>query len=53
MAEHEEWQVAFYERSQELAEELANQPDNEKNGETIKLLNDVIERINAKPTDKL
>lgn len=53
MAEHEEWQVAFYERSQELVEELENQPDNEKNGETIKLLNDVIERINAKPTDKL
>lgn len=53
MVEHEEWQVIFYELSQELAEELENQPDNEKNGETIKLLNEVIERVNAKPTDKL
>ena len=53
MAEHEEWQVVFYERAQELMEELENQPDDKKDGETIELLNELIGRVNAKPTDKL
>ena len=53
MAEHEEWQVIFFNLAQGLIKELENQPEDKKDRETIWLLNELMERVNAKITDAL
>jgi Family of unknown function (DUF5681) len=52
MAEHEEWQAIFYGHAMRLIEELENQPADEKDLEAIRLLDEAMKRVNAKPTDK-
>ena len=54
MAEHEKWRVIFFfERAQGLIEELQNRPEDKKDCETIRLLNELMKRVNAKFTDEL
>ena len=53
MAEHEEWQAIFFEHALRLIEELENQPEDKKDRETIRLLNELMNRVNAKITDEL
>ena len=53
MAEHEEWQVIFFNLAQGLIEELENQPEDKKDRETKRLLNELFKRVNAKITDEL
>lgn len=52
MEEHEKWQVIFAEHASNLIENLDNQPEDKKDGETIRLLNEAMKRVNSKPTDK-
>ncbi len=53
MSEHEEWQVVFYEQAQELIKDLKNQPSDKIDANTIVLFNELMERVNASPTDKV
>ena len=52
VAEHEEWQVTFFEQAQGLLEDLECQPEDKKDRGTIKLLEESINRVNAKITDE-
>ena len=51
LAEHEEWRAFFFEQALGLIEELESQPEDKKDRETIRLLNELMERVNKEITD--
>ena len=46
-----EWRAFFFEQALGLIEELESQPEDKKDRETIRLLNELMERVNKEITD--